>query len=418
MRGMTDGADQMDDERLRTALTGDPRYQVRTVDGLGWLCPFTATVIPAPLDWRAHALAHLSAVRPWEFAPLRDIDDLVHVRWLHHLRSHVAHDDRFRTFRDDGAWLNPYDGSWHAGVRLVAGRVGEQSLDDMASILARCPSAREGRPLGMLEFADIVRHTRSEPEEPNTGVHRALDESLDRARRVLERMLPALPALPGMHFDVVYEPHLSVGGDFYDVQPLARGRLLLAVGDIAGHGPEGALLVVSALKALRFAARRGMGIVDIVCELNRELRVDLEVQQFLTLFAAEYDPAARALTCVCAGHHQALLVNPARTPPVRQLGRYGAAIGLMQGEQFRGSLQPETVQLEPGDVVLQFTDGLFEVRNRREDEFGYGRVILACAAELDQPGIAIARRVVDHVRRFAGGSFTDDVTLLGFEITG
>lgn len=415
------GPDDLDE-----ALANDPAFSVLTIDGLGWIDPWTGDIHPVLMDHRDFAREHLLLTRPWEEGPPRDYDDLLAVRWLHALRDRLARDDRFRTFASDGRWLNPYTGLWATGIRLVGERVGLRTLEDIAQVLARCPEARVGEPRPKAEL-DVIAHReqRSTPgpivaKDPGSDAFAALTHGLQRAKLVLERILPRLPTVPGWDFALHYEPQQAIGGDFYDIIPRDDGRLLVVVGDVAGHGPEAALIVVSALKTLRFAAgRHPRSIPHLLAEFNDELRRDVHHQHFLTLLALELDPAAQHATCWCAGHHPALLINRERPVPIQEIGAAAPAIGILKGAQLLAGLKPVPIPFMPGDTLLVCTDGLFEVAGADDEQFGQERLLLSCAATLDHPGRATVDRVVENARRFANGhQFTDDVTVLAISCCG
>lgn len=401
------------DDDIDRALAEDPAFRLTTVDGTGWIDPFTGEIHPVLFDHREFAREHLLLTRPWDEHPVQPFEVLLAVRWHHHLASHLARDERFRTFGADGRWLNPYTGRWEDGVKLVGERVGQETLRAMARVLARCDAAQAGPPMAKTALDEIARAVAGESTaDPGTDAYQALNDGLQRARRVLERMLPQLPELPGWRFHLHYEPQQAIGGDLYDLLPLPGGRRLLVIGDVAGHGPDAALVVVSALKALRFAAPRSRGDVRaLLTEVNDDLRQ--HHQQFLTLSALELDAESGHGVLWLAGHHPALLMNARRSTPIGEIGLTGAAVGMMPGEVFARALRPQPLTFEPGDLLIQCTDGLFEVEGADGEQFGAQRMALSCAGTLDRPGAATVTAAVENARRFARGHvFADDVTVL------
>jgi serine phosphatase RsbU (regulator of sigma subunit) len=415
-----DPLDEPTPEALDAALANDPAFSVMTEDGVGWIDPWSGEVVPVLLDHRPVARAHLLATRPWRTRTRRSLEQVIAVRWLHALRHHLARDERFRTFAPDGRWMNPYTGGWVRGVRLVGERVGLRTLEDIAAALSACPEAQSGQPLAKDALEAIASsEVRTSPADPTTDAFHAMAEGMQRAKLVIERLLPRLPALPGWRFDAHYEPQQAIGGDFYDVIARPGGRLLVVIGDVAGHGPEAALVVVAVLKTLRTCAKRHPDSVPaVLADLNDELMRDDNHQPFLTLFALELDLADRRAICWCAGHHPALLINRDRPRPIAAFGAAGPAIGIMPGAQLRPALTPVSLALMPGDTLLLCTDGLFEVTGGHDEQFGQERLILSCAATLDRPGRETVEHAVANARRFATGHrFTDDVTVLAVSCT-
>lgn len=440
-------------------LAQNPLFRVRTVDGSGWIDPYTLTVVATPGGSLEPARDHLLRTRPWARARPRPLDDLLLERWLHFLRTRMREEPRLRWFSRDGRWLNPFSGTWvDAGV--VDRRVTLATLQRLAAALVADPAAASGKMLPVAELDRVVRQARGPtPSATSTAVPTArmhvppppapvptiappptaMDDSrvtdrivrqsvapplpagadpLMRARRVMERMLPTLPRIDPYRLAVHYEPQAAVGGDFYDAIVLADGRLLLAVGDVSGHGTEAALLVTSTLKALRFIADDEDDLVALLARLNENIAGDLLAGNFITLFAAVLDPQTGALECVCAGHHTALLASTRRRALLSQVGHHGMALGMDRSDRFRASLRPQRIQLAPGDVLVQCTDGLFEARDLADEEFGRLRAIGALIPRLEQPVDHLPRALAAAAKAFCGRPLDDDVTILALRVEG
>src|SRR5262249_26357201 len=138
---------------------------------------------------------------------------------------------------------------------------------------------------------------------------------------------------------------------------------------------------------------------------------------FITMFCALIDLETKVMTCACAGHHPAFVGNPKRRVLLSQLGNPAPAIGLMKGDILLQHLDPVTVQLKPGDAVLQFTDGVFEAANADQQEYGRRRVMASFLLSMDQPAATTVKKIVGGARKFAGDKFTDDVTALVVRVT-
>ena len=459
-------SDTVSSEPARVAhhLAQDPLFRVRTVDGAGWIDPYTLAVVATPGDSLDPARDHLLRTRPWTHTRPRSLHDLQVGRWLHFLRTRLREEPRLRCFSRDGRWLNPFSGTW-IDAQVVDRRVTPETLHRLATVLAADPLAARGRMLSVPELDRLIQQARgtaaiqraaratgTETEVPTTRVQMppppaplpaiapppAADDGhvtdrivrqaaaplpagadpLMRARRVLERMLPTLPRIDPYRLAVHYEPQAGVGGDFYDAIVLGDGRLLLAVGDVSGHGAEAALLVTSTLKALRFIAPDEDDLVALVARLNENIAGDLLRGHYITLFAALLDPGQGTLECVCAGHHTAMLASTRRRSLLTQVGHHGMALGMDRSERFRASLRPQTIQLAPGDVLVQCTDGLFEARDLADEEFGRLRALGALVPRIEQPIENLPRSLVAAAKAFCGRPLDDDVTVLALRVGG
>jgi len=441
---------------LAQHLAQDPLFRVRTVDGAGWIDPYTLTVVATPGGSLEPVRDHLLRTRPWTTARPRSLRDLLVSRWLHFLRTRMREEPRLRRFGQDGRWLNPFSGTW-VDAEVVDRRVTLETLQRLASALADDAQAECGQMLSPAELDRLVLRARdqagttratSNPARfampaaparvppiaaplPAAEDRRITDrivrpagapptpvDPLLKARRVVERMLPTLPRIDPYQLAVHYEPQAAIGGDLYDVIQLGDGRLLLAVGDVSGHGAEAALLMSSTLKALRFLAHDDDDLVALVARLNENIAGDLPQGHFITLFAALLDPQTGALESVCAGHHSALLASTRRRSLLTQIGHHGMALGIERGTAFRASLHPHRIQLAAGDTLVQCTDGLFEARNQADEEFGLLRAIGTLVPNLEQPVEGLPRALVAAAQAFCGRGFDDDVTVLALHVAG
>ncbi len=424
-----------DRQQINRWLAHDSLFNVWTIEAGGWIDPFTGAVIKFQQNGHKAAKRHLLKNRPWMKFGQRTMPELQAIRWANHLQRWIEPDGRLRIFRKDGAWLNPYNGAWLPGVPLENGKVTYATVQEMAKLLAKTPGIDGTKPLDQTEIARLIQNVRTPsgrltavPPQSKREGGSALDDvigieapvernsDLHRAKAVIERMLPQLPTIDGWKMGMVYAPHSVIGGDFYDLIRIDERHLFLAMGDVSGHGTSAALVVASTLKSLRHAVREGGNLSEIIVRFNDDIHEDLLSSYFITMFGALVDLHTRVMTCVCAGHHPALLANPRRRSILIQLGNPAPAIGLMKGDIFVNHLEPMTVQLRSGDTILQFTDGLFEATNAEGQAYGRRRIMAALLLAMDdEPEVGVAR-LVGGVKKFAGDAFTDDVTAMMIKV--
>ncbi len=396
---------------------------------------------PGALDYVEPALEYLVSKRPWSGNKQpRTLAELQLHRWVLFLREHIEFDPALRTFSSDGRWLNPFNGQW-VPLKNRSKNIDAGAMQEIAQVLLHCPEAQNGKLLGTARIQEVVRaevnvhktrssanldHNRgtvrvtgsraSQTDIPALPTGGAIDEDLDKAERVLGKMLSPLPVIDGFGFTVHYEPHSQVGGDFYECQKIGEGKYFLALADVSGHGVQGALVVVAALKSLRYALKQEKDILAILAKLNDEVKADLVSGQFITMFAMLLDGPNHMVHCVCAGHHPALLISQSRPEVVTKVGSGGAALGILKSEMFRRTLKPTAVELRPGDTLLMYTDGLSEVHDFQQKEYGDYRVIASALNVIDQPYDMVVREVVRSARQFAAGVMHDDVTVIALSL--
>lgn len=430
---------------LMERLVSDPLFQVMSADRTHWICPFTGRAVHAPSGRFAAARTYLERSGVWRNLAALSSDRIEVERWRFDISTRLAQEPRLRLFSRQGlGWLNPYNGDLHESVMLEEGTLTPHTITCMAEVLAACPVAQRG---AMLPQEEILRryeqlqnpgtfteddslHTDTSEVIPlhlsedlhfSEDLHPSGDfqpshsgtEDLSRAQRVQARSLTEMPSHPDVALGVHFAPRSGVSGDFYHVAIMPDDRLLMVVGDVSGHGVQAALVVASMLKTLRFVLRAESDPVGIALACNDELREDLLPGQFISLFFAVIDPTAMTLTALCAGHHPALLVNPRREFPVRRVGRSGMALGLGDRDTLTRMLRPVTVDLEPGDILVQVTDGLLEAFDAQERPWGEARWMgsILNRSEGESPQ-EIADGLVRDCRAFVNRPVDDDLTVL------
>lgn len=204
-----------------------------------------------------------------------------------------------------------------------------------------------------------------------------LQNELEIARQVQEQLFPsAAPPLETLELVGRCRAARTVSGDYYDYGLAEPGKLILAIGDISGKGISAALLMATIQSAIRsqvYASRLEGGLArlsmaELVTRVNRQLCATTSPEKYSTLFVGHYDDATRQLTYTNAGH----------LPPVRlfrgqaeELTVGGKVVGLFRDATY----EQATVQLQPGDWLVAYTDGLTEVENSYEEEYGRERLL-------------------------------------------
>ena len=252
------------------------------------------------------------------------------------------------------------------------------------------------------------------------GKRERINREIEVAREVQERFLPqTYPAIPGVELAGAYRPAQTVGGDYYDFIEMRRAEsdavsLGIAIGDVSGKGISAALLMASLRASLRGLTRKSNGdLATMMHEVNELVYEASASNRYATFFFAKLDPGSRKLTYVNAGHNAPALVrhreNRAGGPEIIRLEAGGPVIGLLASADYEQS----TLTLQPGDILLAFTDGISEAMTVDGDEWSEDRLIEHLVSCPDMPADTLAKCLFDAADNFAAGAPQhDDMTLL------
>ncbi len=242
-----------------------------------------------------------------------------------------------------------------------------------------------------------------------------LQNELDMASRMQQSILPTVfPEGPGYQIFASMEPARQVGGDFFDIVNLDRGRIGLVVADVSGKGVPAALFMMSCRTQLKGAAVGRVMPGAVLSEVNRLLYEDNEAMMFVTVFYGIFDPASGRLVYANGGHNPPLLVHADRTSDVLP-GTDGLALGLMPDIDYREG----TLDLLPGDAVVFYTDGVTEAENDKGELFGMERLYRVFENAPPRGAKDANTAVFEAVHAFAGDTpQSDDVTCLMLYRTG
>ena len=238
---------------------------------------------------------------------------------------------------------------------------------------------------------------------------RLRDEEVEfeQARAMQQILLPTrFPQLPGFEIAGVWLPARSVGGDYFDTLTLGDGKAGICIGDVAGKGMPAALLMANLQAAVKATAAAAVAPA-VVCERVKQIvGGNLTGGKFISFFYGVLDSAARTFTYSNAGHNPPILVRVDSN--VERLARGGPAMGRLFKDVPH---EQDVAQLDSGDRIVLFTDGVSEAR-RGEDEFGDDRLIELLIAHRHLGARELQARIIDELRQFTNGDFNDDVTLV------
>jgi sigma-B regulation protein RsbU (phosphoserine phosphatase) len=241
-----------------------------------------------------------------------------------------------------------------------------------------------------------------------------LDQQMQLARQVQQDLLPARCCeCKGIEFSAICVPAEQVGGDYYDVFRTVQGTLFLAFGDVSGKGLPAALVMSLIHGAVRTASHAwqpgNLGL--LVADLNELLLARTAQERFTTLFWAVYSPDSNKLFYVNAGHLPPFLVrrSPEKGRLIERLDIGGPVLGLLPGSVY----EQGEVELQPGDLLVLYSDGLVETTDVHGIEFGEERLQRILEESAGDPIEALQQEILESVTEFSHmEGFVDDLTLL------
>jgi len=239
----------------------------------------------------------------------------------------------------------------------------------------------------------------------------AFEREREIAQIIQQTLLPPTHvSLPGLTVAGRYLPSREVGGDFYAVLPLDGQRAGLAIADVSGKGIPAAALSARARYLLEAFALDGRPPDAVLTPLNRVLSAGAD-SKFVSLFYAVLDPSGGTLAFASAGHLPPMLLRAGEAVPVFLESR-----GILLGVDSAATYATTEMPITAGDLLVMFTDGITEARNRHGEQFGeqhLARLVASAAGAVPQ---AIADRIVSAVASWCGNGTADDQTVVAAQV--
>lgn len=233
------------------------------------------------------------------------------------------------------------------------------------------------------------------------------ESELAQAHEIQRHLMPReTPQLPGFQIACAWQPAKAVSGDYFDVFPLAEGRLGLCVADVSGKGIAAALLMANLQASVKALAAQATGPADFCARLNSVLCETVAPGKFVTLFYGIIDSQQRQLQYENAGHCLPLLVHA--DGEIEMPASYSGVLGLFSHWTF----QESRLFFRSGDCLVLMTDGVLEATDEHEEEFGYQRLISVVERAKGQGVNAVRKAILDEVSAFCNGQFQDDASLI------
>jgi len=237
-----------------------------------------------------------------------------------------------------------------------------------------------------------------------------LARELELAREIQESLLPASYLEVGpISVRATFQPSTEVGGDYFDIFPISEDKLVVAIGDVAGHGLSTGLLMASLKSSVAALVHEGYGGTDLIAKVNHLLTEHGRGRTMVTLAVIEIELGEGRLVLANAGHCPALLIHPD-----------GRLEELLAGSPPMGSRLCRPASLEcPFSVdsrLVLYSDGLVEAISPDGEPFGYDRLEEVVDAAVDRSGSGLTKTILDALAEHADGvPAADDLTILILE---
>jgi len=236
-----------------------------------------------------------------------------------------------------------------------------------------------------------------------TNLEKGVKIAASRQRKLLPTKAPLHASC---EIAYTYRPADELSGDFFDFVEIPDGRIAFVIGDVSGHGIEAGILMGMTKKVLSIRLSEMGDPVAAVKKTNADIVKDMDRSSFVTVAAIVYDPVARTLTSARAGHNPPMIFNP--TAGMRKFESGGLMIGMAQPAIFDAQLAPEVVEVQSGDLLLLYTDGIEEGKNPSGEEFGTNRIEPVIQSEWAKPPAYVLGSLFYEFERFAAGVTQED----------
>jgi serine phosphatase RsbU (regulator of sigma subunit) len=235
-----------------------------------------------------------------------------------------------------------------------------------------------------------------------------MERELELATEIQQSFQPsAPPVLDDYEFQGISFSCYEIGGDYYDFIPQHDGKMLVALGDVSGKGTAAALLMSSVHAAIHAQVAARTSLYEMVKSVNQYLAENTPSNRFVTLFVAELDTKTGILKYINAGHNPPLLGRA--NGQVEQLESGGFPLGIIPMADF----EVGELNLEAGEALVIYSDGVSEANNLQEEEFGMERLIQVVSRNLKSSAAGMRDKIESALSAFTQTAApNDDITLV------
>jgi phosphoserine phosphatase RsbU/P len=235
------------------------------------------------------------------------------------------------------------------------------------------------------------------------------EEELRRAAALQQALLPHEPRIVGcVEIAGGNVPSLNVGGDYFDFVEGGEQCIVVGLGDVAGKGMPAALLMTHLSASVRAQVETERPLLEVMSRLNRSIYQNVRGERFITLVLAEINTVDGSIRYVNGGHNPPYLLRSGSNE-IEMLSEGGLLLGIMPEAKYAQG----HVRMEPGDILLFYSDGVTEARNLSEEEYGEERLMAFLREARALTPAQMVETLIDRVREFSRRPKpTDDVTVV------
>ena len=243
----------------------------------------------------------------------------------------------------------------------------------------------------------------------------SMQEQVRLASVIQNKLLPhSPPVIDGYDIAGKSVPAQEVGGDYFDFIATTGDRYAVCLGDVSGKGLPASLIMANMQATLRAQAMTDATASECIERSNTLMYRSLDDERFVTLFYSVLDVSTHELTFCNAGHENPFVFT-GRGPEPDRLETSGIALGVLDNRTY----SERTIGLEPGDVLVVFSDGITDATNKAGELFGYERLQSVVAANRNEPAAVLVSKIIDTVNDHVNGApQVDDLTLVVVKRTG
>jgi serine phosphatase RsbU (regulator of sigma subunit)/pSer/pThr/pTyr-binding forkhead associated (FHA) protein len=235
-----------------------------------------------------------------------------------------------------------------------------------------------------------------------------MERELQQAAEIQKGLLPAAaPLIRGLDLAGHNAPCRTVGGDYYDFFPRGDHRVGIFLGDVTGKGMPASLLMMGLQARVQVLLEEAQSPAAVMTKLNRITSANCPPNRFITLFFCILDGVTGELTFCNAGHNPPLIIRASGEYELLKGG--GPVIGMLPSVEYRES----SLQLDGGDILVIYSDGITEATDTAGEQFGVERLAETAVRLRDQPSSAIVSEINNALDMFTGGAPpSDDITIV------
>ncbi len=239
-----------------------------------------------------------------------------------------------------------------------------------------------------------------------------LEKELAVAKKIQETLFPKnFPVIPAVEIAAINLPCREIGGDYYDLIKIDEEKLGVAIADVSGKGIPASLLMSNLQACLRTLSRENLSVTEITSRINNIICENTDEYQYITFFYSEIDTKNNRITFCNAGHNPPILLKKDGSEILLKDG--GMVLGWMQNVIYK----KQEMEIESGDQIIFYTDGVTEAVNKEDEAFEEWRLMKIIKEKANNPPKIIIDEIINEIRiHIAGYHNIDDLTLVVIKV--